>query len=93
MRSTSDDSLRQIPRSKEEQLARLTVLYDSIRRGFAVLGWAEGYRGSGDKEQFEVRVTVSAKTFRSAYDMLFPDGATSQPGLGRSDRPHRRERR
>ncbi len=94
------EPLRRLPRSKEEQLARLTVLYDTIRRGFDVLGWSEGYRGSGEREQFEIRVTVSARHFRAAHDLLFPDGASSSEravpgrvGPGRSDRPHRGDKR
>ena len=95
----SDDMpepLRRLPRSKEEQLARLTVLYDTIRRGFDVLGWSEGYRGSGEREQLEIRVTVSARHFRAAHDLLFPDGPSTSAGRvgpGRSDRPHRGDKR
>lgn len=91
--STGGSDLDRLPRSKEEQLARLTVLYDTIRRGFAVVGWAEGYRGSGEKEQFEIRVTVSARTFRGAYELLFPNGPVEHSGPGRSDRAKRRDRR
>ena len=90
------DGLRQLPRSKEEQLARLTVLYDTIRRGFDVLGWAEGYRGSGEREQLEIRITVAARHFRGAYELLFPGDPTTpagRPSLApRSDRPHRSDR-
>ena len=97
MRSSEmPEPLRQLPRTKEEQLARLTVLYDTIRRGFDVLGWAEGYRGSGEREQLEIRVTVAARHFRGAYELLFPGGASSttgRPGLGRSDRAHRGDKR
>ncbi len=90
------EPLRTLPRTKEEQLARLTVLYDTIRRGFDVLGWSEGYRGSGEREQLEIRVTVPARHFRAAFALLFPDGSPSaaeRPGPGRTDRAHRNDRR
>ena len=97
MRSSEmPEPLRKLPRTKEEQLARLTVLYDTIRRGFDVLGWSEGYRGSGEREQLEIRVTVAARHFRGAYELLFPGGPSSapgRPGLGRSDRAHRGDKR
>ncbi len=95
MRSDQPSSPGQpLPRSKEEHLARLAVLHDVIRRGFGVLGWAEGYRGSGDKEQFEVRITISAKDYRASQQMLFPNGPAHHvvPGV-RSDRAHKRDRR
>ncbi len=83
-----------LPRSKEEHLARLSVLHDVIRRGFGVLGWAEGYRGGGEKEQFEIRITVSAQAYRASQQMLFPDGPAHHVAPGtRSDRPRKHDRR
>ena len=94
MSSDHDPQPTPLPRTKEVHLARLSTLHDEIRRGFGVVGWAEGYRGSGDKEQFEIRITVSAKAFRASQQMLFPDGPTHHVQSGaRSDRPHKRDRR